>query len=189
MAVNLSPHHLADPELITMTKAMLRKGGIEPASLCMEITEGTLIDDAVHGHHLENLKDLGVGLAIDDFGSGYSTFSYLKQLQVDFLKIDRSLVQGIGDHMEDAAIVSAVVGLARNLGISTIAEGVEEASQRDVLRSIDCEIGQGFLWSEPVPATRITRLLMKRIPSEAKSGLGRPIRNPSQGRADADHDG
>ena len=118
-----------------------------------------MIEDAAHGHHLENLSDLGIRLAIDDFGTGYSSFSYLKRLPVDFLKLDRSLIKELGHNPQDAAIVSAVVGLARDLGISSIAEGVEEPAQKDVLRSIGCDIGQGFWWAQPLPAPRITQLL------------------------------
>lgn len=163
ISVNLSPRQLADPEFVTLVKTILKQRDLDPGRLCMEITEGTLLDDTIHGHHLDDLEKLGVKLAIDDFGTGYSSFSYLKRLHIDFLKIDRSLIQGLGDDPQDAAIVSAIVGLSRSLGIGTIAEGVEESKQRDVLRSVECDVGQGFMWGAPMTSDRIQRLLLDEV--------------------------
>jgi EAL domain-containing protein (putative c-di-GMP-specific phosphodiesterase class I) len=111
-----------------------------------------LAEDTAATHETLNaLKDLGVRLVIDDFGTGYSSLSYLKRLPVDALKIDQAFVDGLGHGAEDAAIVSAVIGLARGLGVLTVAEGVETQRQLDELRALGCDFAQGFFLGRPRP--------------------------------------
>ena len=116
-------------------------------------------DDPRVFDRLEALKALGVRLAIDDFGTGYASLSYLKRLPVDCLKIDRSLVKGVGYETEDTAIIRAVVSLAHSLGITVTAEGIETQDQLTQLREVGCDQGQGYLFARPVSADRVPELL------------------------------
>jgi EAL domain-containing protein (putative c-di-GMP-specific phosphodiesterase class I) len=109
---------------------------------------------------LRALKALGVRLAIDDFGTGYSSLSYLKRFSVDTLKIDRSFVDGLGNDIQDTAIVQSVITLARALNLTTTGEGIETPSQQEHLRALGCDAGQGFLFARPIPAREIEELLV-----------------------------
>ena len=151
--VNLSARQIAQPHLVDQVVAAMAAGGIEPSSLCLEITETALMSDPAAGLRvLQDLRSLGVELAIDDFGTGYSSLSYLKRFPVDVLKIDRSFVDGLGDDPEDTAIVTAIISLARALGLRVVAEGVETRRQLDELRRLGCDRGQGFMFARPRPA-------------------------------------
>ncbi len=131
----------------------LERGGLEPSSLCLEITETALMADPAAGLKvLQDLRALGVRLAIDDFGTGYSSLSYLKRFPVDVLKIDRSFVDGLGEDPEDTAIVTAIISLSRALGLRVVAEGVETRRQLDELRRLGCDRAQGFMFARPRPA-------------------------------------
>ena len=151
--VNLSARQIAQPDLVAMVVRALDGGGIEPSSLCLEITETALMADPAAGLKvLQDLRSLGVRLAIDDFGTGYSSLSYLKRFPVDVLKIDRSFVDGLGDDPEDTAIVTAIISLARALGLRVVAEGVETKRQLAELRRLGCDRAQGFMFARPRPA-------------------------------------
>jgi EAL domain-containing protein (putative c-di-GMP-specific phosphodiesterase class I) len=120
--------------------------------LTLELTESTLIDDAVSAQALlRALRDLGINLALDDFGTGYSSLTYLRAFPINILKIDQSFVRAIGTEREDSAIVGAVIALAKNLGLSVVAEGVENPEQLAVLRRQHCPYVQGYLFSLPAP--------------------------------------
>jgi EAL domain-containing protein (putative c-di-GMP-specific phosphodiesterase class I) len=126
----------------------------------LEITESMLMGDAEHNVNvLEKLKALGIGIAVDDFGTGYSNLAYLKRFPVDMLKVDKSFVDGLGENPEATAIVEAVVSLARAMGMQTVAEGIETSGQADLLRALGCELGQGYYFSEPLPAHEAIALL------------------------------
>jgi EAL domain-containing protein (putative c-di-GMP-specific phosphodiesterase class I) len=116
-------------------------------------------DDPRMLDRLDALKAIGVRLAIDDFGTGYASLSYLKRLPVDCLKIDRSLVKGAGYETEDIAVIRAVTGLAKSLGITVTAEGVETQEQLVQLRAVGCDQGQGYFFARPVAADRVPELL------------------------------
>jgi EAL domain-containing protein (putative c-di-GMP-specific phosphodiesterase class I) len=136
---------------------------LESGSLHLEITEGVLIeDDPSTLATFRELKSLGVKLMLDDFGTGYSSLSYLKLLPMDFLKIDRSFVEGLGKDPKDEGIVSAVIDLARVLGMEEVAEGVETAEQAACLRELGCSFAQGYLFSKPLPAQAAGALLATR---------------------------
>ena len=154
MAVNLSPRQLSADGLAATVAATLQRHGMPADRLCLEITESAIMADPVSATAtLRELKALGVQLAIDDFGTGYSSLAHLKHLlPVDVLKIDRSFVRDLATSAEDQAIVAAVIDLARKLGVTTVAEGVEEPAQAEVLRELRCGVGQGFMWSRPQPA-------------------------------------
>jgi EAL domain-containing protein (putative c-di-GMP-specific phosphodiesterase class I) len=160
VGVNLSTSQFERDALPDEIGTILRETGLQPSRLQLEVSEAVLMrDDPRMLHRLEALKGIGVRLAIDDFGTGYASLSYLKRLPVDGLKIDRSLVKGVGSDTEDTAIVRAVVALARSLGIVVTAEGVETAEQLFQLRALGCEQGQGYYFARPVSADRLPELL------------------------------
>jgi diguanylate cyclase (GGDEF)-like protein/PAS domain S-box-containing protein len=130
----------------------LARSGLPPASLTVEITEGVLLRDAEHVMHcLKRLHETGTKISIDDFGTGFSSLSYLKRLDVDYLKIDKSFVANLVNDDDDQALTGAIVDMAHKLGIQTIAEGVETVEQRDLLNVFGCDFIQGNLYSRPVP--------------------------------------
>jgi diguanylate cyclase (GGDEF)-like protein/PAS domain S-box-containing protein len=162
VSVNLSPKQLFRPELIA---EVLAETEIYPGSLHLEITESTMMSNGVHSanHALRNLKDLSVELAVDDFGMGYSSLSYLKHFPVDFLKIDRSFIAGLGQDADsaskDAEIVSAMIDLTHALGLKAVAEGVETSEQLTRLRVMKCDRAQGNYFWEPLPSGALAVIL------------------------------
>ena len=165
VCVNLSGRQLRHPELVKDVGRALQETGLEPENLDLEITESVLIEDQLSNlTTLRELKRLGVKLIIDDFGTDYSSLSYLKRLPADFLKIDRSFIGGLGEDPKDEGIVSAVIDLARVLGMEEIAEGVETIEQAAYLRELGCRFAQGYLFSKPLPAEEIGALLATGFP-------------------------
>jgi diguanylate cyclase (GGDEF)-like protein len=152
MAVNVSGRELSGPELAGRVADVVRRHGIEPARLCLEITETALVGE--WGDFQETfsaLSRLGVHLALDDFGTGYSTLAHLQRLKVDVLKIDRSFVSQVGRNPRDREIVAAVTAMSHALGITVVAEGIETGCQLDTLAELHCDQGQGFLLARPLP--------------------------------------
>jgi diguanylate cyclase (GGDEF)-like protein/PAS domain S-box-containing protein len=162
MNVNISARQLQRPnELVREVVRVLEKTQLAPGSLVLEITESMLMGDAEYNVDvLGRLKALGIGIAVDDFGTGYSNLGYLKRFPVDLLKVDKSFVDGLEDDSEDTAIVEAIVGLARALGMQTVAEGIETTGQAGRLRDLECQLGQGYYFSEPLPAAEADALLV-----------------------------
>ena len=151
MSANLSARELREPGLIEGVADILERTGVDPATIVLEITETSMVEDADGAiATLQALKALGVRLAIDDFGTGYSSLSYLRRLPVDVLKLDRSFVVPSGRGDRESALVDAVFRLGRSLGLVTIAEGIEDAEQRDRLISLGCRVGQGYLFARPM---------------------------------------
>jgi len=162
VAVNLSVRQLELPALVTRVAALLERYRLEPSMLELELTESIVMESAEHcRENMRQLRALGVKLAIDDFGTGYSSLAYLKRLPLDRLKIDRSFVQDIGGDADDEAIVRAMIAMARSLGLDTVGEGVEEHSQLQFLAAEGCAVGQGYLFSRPVPAEELEQWLLK----------------------------
>jgi EAL domain-containing protein (putative c-di-GMP-specific phosphodiesterase class I) len=160
MAVNLSPRQFRHPRLVDDIAQVLADTSLQASGLEVEITEGTAMGDAdATVKTLQHLKSIGVRLAIDDFGTGYSSLGYLKRFPIDVLKVDRSFVAGLPSNAGDAAIVRAVVGLSRALGLKAVAEGVETAQQLDELRALGCDQGQGYLFGKPMPSDAAEALL------------------------------
>jgi diguanylate cyclase (GGDEF)-like protein/PAS domain S-box-containing protein len=160
ISVNLSARQFQNPHLIEDVKGTLDRTGLDPACLKLEVTESVAMQDPeATANTLRALKGLGLRLAIDDFGTGYSSLSYLKRFPVDTLKIDRSFVDGLGSDTQSDAIVQSVIALARALNLSTTGEGIETSSQQEHLRTLGCDMGQGFLFARPAPATAIEVLL------------------------------
>ena len=163
MAVNLSARQIAAPDIVGHVAAALEHSGLPAASLILEMTESVLVQDPRSCRaRLEQLRALGVRLAIDDFGTGYSSLSYLRQFPIDILKIDKSFTDTITARAQLPPIVHGLLDLAKTLGITTVAEGIELEVQRDTLRDQHCEFGQGFLFSEPLD------------PADAMAMLARP---------------
>ena len=160
VGVNLSASQFERDALPDEIAQILRDTELHASRLQLEISEAVLMrDDPKMLDRLDALKKIGVRLAIDDFGTGYASLSYLKRLPVDCLKIDRSLIKGVGFDNEDTAIIRAVVILARSLGITVTAEGVETTEQLSQLRALGCEQGQGYYFARPVSADRLPELL------------------------------
>ncbi|PWV59572.1 sensor domain-containing protein [Plasticicumulans acidivorans] len=160
VAVNLSARQFRDPNLVELIGSILRESGLPPECLELEITESTLmsrLDDTCQ--RLQALSAMGVRMAVDDFGTGYSSLSYLKRFPVSRLKVDQSFMRDLCTDAEDAAIVDAVVALARALGLDALAEGVETAEQLEALRDTGCRYCQGYYFSRPLPAEAFARLV------------------------------
>ncbi len=155
MNVNVSPRQLADPILPRTLARVLHETGVDPNSVCLELTENALMQEESSADALAALRRLGVHISIDDFGTGYSSLAYLKRFPVTALKIDRTFVNGLGTDIEDTSIVEAIVTLAHALGLSAVAEGLETPTQLEKLRALGCDYAQGFLLGRPQPADLI----------------------------------
>lgn len=162
VAVNLSVHQLRQPDFAQRLEAMLKRWDVPPQLLELEITESAAITqrDPAAGM-LERIAALGVSLALDDFGVGYSSLSHLQQLPVTRLKIDRQFIQGLPAQADDAVLTRAVIGLARTLGKTLVAEGVETEAQREFLQREGCELLQGWLLAPALPAEQIPALVAR----------------------------
>jgi EAL domain-containing protein (putative c-di-GMP-specific phosphodiesterase class I) len=163
VSVNLSARQLADRDLVEHVTATLRATGLPPDRLALEITESLLMHEVGAAiETLRELKALGVRLHLDDFGTGYSSLSYLKRFPLDALKLDRSFIAGLGADTQESAIVAAVVEMARALGLTVIAEGVETEEQLASLRALGCELAQGYYFAAPMPAPAAAAFLRAR---------------------------
>jgi diguanylate cyclase (GGDEF)-like protein/PAS domain S-box-containing protein len=161
MTVNLSGASFSDPNLADVVARALRQAGLAPEILELEITENVIMKNApATVDMLQALNRMGIRLAVDDFGSGYSSFSYLKRFPIDTLKIDQSFVRDIPTDADDVSIVTAIIAMAHSLQLKVIAEGVETPGQLAFLRNHDCDGIQGYLFSRPQPVAEITRLLL-----------------------------
>ncbi len=160
VSVNLSGRQLRRPDLPEIVGQALAKSGLPATSLGLDITETVYIGalDA-NTAALDRLRALGIRVSLDDFGSGYSSLSYLKRLPADILKIDKSFTKGLGLEVEDTAIVQTVVDLAHILGMEVVAEGVEIEEQETLLKEMGCDMAQGFYFTEPLPPEAATRFL------------------------------
>lgn len=153
MSVNLSSKQLGQSALVDQIRETLEETHVDPRHLKLEITESAVMENAETAAQLmRRLKGLGVQLSIDDFGTGYSSLGYLHRFPVDILKIDRSFIGRIGEAAENIEIVRTIVSLAENMGMEVVAEGVETLSQLSQLRRLNCQFGQGYLFSRPVDA-------------------------------------
>jgi len=162
MSVNLSGKQLTQTDLISVIQKTLEETGLNPTCLRLEITESIVMENAeLATNTLLQLRQLGVHLSIDDFGTGYSSLSYLHRFPVNTLKIDRSFIGRMSKGDENSEIVRTVCTLANNLGMEVVAEGVETREQMEVLRSLNCAYGQGYLFSSPVDAEKATVLVLE----------------------------
>ena len=153
LSVNLSPRQLAGDGITAVTAAVLEDTGVNPGSLCLEITESGIVSNATRaGSVLKRLKALGVSIAMDDFGVGYASLGYLERLPIDSIKIDRSLVDGVAEDARKQRVVATVVALAETLGLRVVAEGIELPEDAERLIALGCRFGQGYLFARPTEA-------------------------------------
>jgi EAL domain-containing protein (putative c-di-GMP-specific phosphodiesterase class I) len=152
VSANLSIRQLDDPEIVEQVRDALAVTGVTSDRFVLEITESVLADESEAPRtRLERLRALGVRLAVDDFGTGYSALGYLKTFPFDIVKVDRSFVRGLGRDRGDSAIVSAVLGMAKALGMEVVAEGIETEQQLACLNELGAAYGQGFYFARPGP--------------------------------------
>ena len=171
IAINLSPIQFMGQDLVRLVSETLSATGFEPQHLELELTESSLLTDIGHTNAiLGGLKDLGVRVAIDDFGVGYSSLSYVKNFPVDTLKIDRSFIANLAADTRDRAIVQAIIALAASLNLKVVAEGVEDAQQLTCLRNNDCDEAQGYFFSRPVASDEFEALLQEQPQFFAETG-------------------
>ncbi len=174
VAVNLSPRQFHTGDMVDLVRKALASSGLEPGMLELEITESVLIKYNVEAiDKLNELGALGVKLAIDDFGTGYSSLSYLKRLPIHRLKIDKSFVRESHIDPDDAAIATAIIGMAKGLGIGVTAEGVENEEQLAFLRQAGCQIVQGYYFGTPLPADELAKLVRQVRQKESVTSNGR----------------
>lgn len=167
VAVNISPRHLRHRTADDFRRIVDRHR-LPPELIELEITEGAVMQDIDHAMSvLGALKAMGIRVAVDDFGTGHSSLSYLKKLPITTLKIDRSFINGVPQEREDASIVSTIIAMADMLGLDVVAEGVEKTEQANFLRHLNCTQVQGWLTGRPVPADTALGLLTKRLKEPA----------------------
>jgi EAL domain-containing protein (putative c-di-GMP-specific phosphodiesterase class I) len=160
VSVNLSVKQFNEPGLVENIAQLLEESNLPPRCLKLEITESVFSDNIEAAVKLlTQLRNLGVQLSIDDFGTGYSSLSYLQRFPIDTLKIDRSFVTQMMENEENLAIVRTIVALAQNLGMDVVAEGVETEDQLRLLRKLECENGQGFLFSTPLGGVQLDQFI------------------------------
>jgi len=184
VSVNVSALHLKSTALPARVRKALAETGLTPDALCIELAETTLMDNPAEGVALViRMKELGVRLAVDDFGNGYGSLAYLKQFPVDYVKIDRTFIEGLSSpDPTDATLVAAIVSMARAIDAVTIAEGVEHERQEQVLRELGCDLAQGFLYSRPIGSDDVIPVIRAMSPRHGlrlvtgDGGGGRPRR-------------
>ncbi len=165
VSVNLSPLQFRRANFLANLQQVLRETGLSPQALELELTEGVLMTEtATAVATLHRLREMGVEVSIDDFGTGFSSLSYLKQLPIGKIKIDRSFIRDVTTHRHDGAIVQGIISMAHHLGLTVVAEGIEEPQQRDFLAAHGCDVFQGFLFARPMPLDRLRRYLNERRP-------------------------
>jgi EAL domain-containing protein (putative c-di-GMP-specific phosphodiesterase class I) len=168
VALNLSGRQLQQSDLERRIRRIVAAAAIDPRLLELEITESVLMRNPEQAARLlRQLKEMGMRLSVDDFGTGYSSLAYLKSFPLDTLKIDRSFVKDVISSSDDAAIVQAIVALARSLKLATVAEGVESGSQLALLTAVGCDEYQGYYFSAPLVADKIASLLQRTTPVAA----------------------
>ncbi len=159
MSVNISPSHFLDKEIVPLIKRILNETGMDPAGLELEVTESVVQTDQRNLSTFQNLNELGVLLAIDDFGSGYSSFASLKHLKIDCVKIDKYFVDDMLADEKALLLIGSMVEIGRKLGYGFIAEGIEELEQLNILKNFGCKVAQGYLLGKPVDANAFSKLL------------------------------
>jgi EAL domain-containing protein (putative c-di-GMP-specific phosphodiesterase class I) len=184
MAVNVSAMEFRDQNFLENLFAILAETGLDPKSLELELTESVLMKHASStAKILQTLRESGMRVAVDDFGTGYSSLSYLRKFPVDTLKIDQSFIRQISTDGDDTTIVKAVIGMARDLKLRVIAEGVETPEQAVFLRACRCQEAQGYYFGRPVPPQQFAMLLRNGIPESSVVIRRLPVTAPAAGDA------
>jgi EAL domain-containing protein (putative c-di-GMP-specific phosphodiesterase class I) len=160
MSVNVSVRQLAHETIVRDVRDAIEDAALDPSTVTLEITETSLMHDTeVARQRLEELSRIGVSLAVDDFGTGYSSLQYVQRFPIDIIKIDRSFVVGLGTNPGDGAVVQSMIELSQRLGVHTVAEGIDRPEQVTLLQSLGADLGQGYLFSQPLPADKIDALI------------------------------
>ena len=161
LSVNLSTRQLSEPLLVETVRSALAEAGLDATRLTLEITESTIMADVANTFRVLNeLRSIGVKIAIDDFGTGHSSLSLLSEIPVDTLKIDRVFITDIAKRPERARLVKAILLLASDFGLHTVAEGVEELDEQHLLHELGCKASQGYYFARPQPAGQLLELLL-----------------------------
>jgi EAL domain-containing protein (putative c-di-GMP-specific phosphodiesterase class I) len=179
VAVNVSARQLDTDEFVATVQSTLSDSGLDPSALTLEITETTLMRNAEEtARRLVEIKQLGVRIAIDDFGTGYSSLAYLQKFPVDALKIDRSFISALRDNREGETLIHTLVQLGKALSIETLAEGIEQHDELDLLREEQCDSGQGFLYARPLDVSETEDFLREWCSSVDSPGLASAPQHP-----------
>ena len=162
ISINVSARQFKEQDLVTLLQEILSRYELDATHIELELTESTLLKNEDHAESkLNQLHNMGIKISIDDFGTGYASLAYLKRLPIDILKIDRSFTDGITHDADDIAIVNAIYGLAKGLGLKLVAEGIETSEQLVKIKNLGVDYGQGYFWSPPLPADQYADLLLK----------------------------
>jgi diguanylate cyclase (GGDEF)-like protein/PAS domain S-box-containing protein len=174
ISVNLSTRQLQEPTLVAETITVLKETGLPPEKLVLEITETAMISDFdLVLSRLRDLRAANIRVAVDDFGSGYSSLNYIRRLPIDVLKIDRAFIADIGESGEVAALTETILALARIIGVTVVAEGIETEAQLAEVTRLGCDLGQGYLFLRPVDAAEIERLVVEHVAQRSRSAPAR----------------
>jgi EAL domain-containing protein (putative c-di-GMP-specific phosphodiesterase class I) len=173
LSVNVSARQFDDDTFRNDVKQALEESGLPPERLVLEVTETAIMRDPMStAHRLGLIKQLGVSVAVDDFGTGYSSLSYLREFPIDILKIDRSFIASMEDSSESIALVRTLVNLGRELGLQTLAEGIEQHAQFSRLQDENCDAGQGYIFARPLDSDDIMRFLADEAAHRAAAAAG-----------------
>jgi EAL domain-containing protein (putative c-di-GMP-specific phosphodiesterase class I) len=171
VSVNLSPVQFAHPDVAAMIGALVAEIGADPARMIVELTESALVENSdSNKDKLHAIKDTGVRLALDDFGTGFSSLSYLRQFPFDIIKIDRSFVSEVDIDEGAAALARSVIMIAKALGLTSLAEGIETIGQAEWCTSAGCDAAQGYFFARPAPAHKVFPLLTNGLAAPAARG-------------------
>jgi EAL domain-containing protein (putative c-di-GMP-specific phosphodiesterase class I) len=170
IAINLAPSQLRSGDLVATVGNVLRETGCLASRLELEVTEDILVDDESAVDIFRKIQDIGVRMVLDDFGTGYASLSYLKKFPLNGLKIDRSFVRQLRSDMGDAAIVSSLIGLSTLLGLSAVAEGIEDRGTADLLARMGCKQGQGYFFGQPMPVAEFEQRFLSATATDPGSG-------------------
>jgi EAL domain-containing protein (putative c-di-GMP-specific phosphodiesterase class I) len=164
VSINISPRQFRDQDVVGLLKRELADSGVDASCINVDIAESTLIENIGEVEKvLAKLHDMGMSIAINDFGTGFASVAYLKDFSIDVIKLDHSLISAIPDSEADSAIVTAVAGLTRGLKLKLLAVGVENERQLQMLKGLGCQLGQGNYWSKPLPADQYEQFYLNRF--------------------------
>jgi EAL domain-containing protein (putative c-di-GMP-specific phosphodiesterase class I) len=171
MAVNLSARQFHNGDLVQSVKTVLEQSGLDSSHLELELTESIVMRDVISAERtMRRLKMLGIHLSLDDFGTGYSSLNYLRRFPVDSLKIDRSFINDVATDASSASVATSIIAIAHNLGLQTVAEGVETPEQLAFLADCGCDLYQGYFFSAPLPAKEFASLLFAAEGKDSSTG-------------------
>ncbi|MEW8218552.1 MAG: EAL domain-containing protein, partial [Candidatus Thiodiazotropha taylori] len=165
LSVNISPSHFLDEQLVTLIDQVLLETNMDPTLLELEVTETAVQTDQKNIAIFSRLKESGIQIAIDDFGTGYSSIASLKHLKVDCLKIDKYFINDMLLDKKTQYLVNTMIEMGHNLGHTIVAEGIETRAQMELLKQLNCDTAQGYLFSRPVTAEQIPKLILNGIPT------------------------